>query len=148
MSTIYLRLHCFKGIMCTRGLTHISSILCKCKFETGDWEIHLLSLMDFLDLDRRRSLNTLFGSSEKDWRRRFPGWGALIGEQNLSRVCVCHPLYQRVQCHCFHYHHLTRQGDGSPPILPVQRRGYRLVLKQWRTLHCVPASVFPLGRWA
>ena len=33
-----------------------------------------------------------------------------------------------------------RQGDGSPPILPVQRRGYRLVLKQWRTLHCVPAS--------
>ena len=25
-------------------------------------------------------------------------------------MCVCHPLYQRVQCHRFHYHHLTRQG--------------------------------------
>ena len=32
------------------------------------------------------------------------------------------------------------QGDGSPLILPVQRRGYQLVLIQWGTLHCVPAS--------
>ena len=29
-------------------------------------------------------------------------------------VCVCHPLYQRVQCHRFHYHHLTRQGGSDP----------------------------------
>ena len=45
-------------------------------------------------------------------------------------VCVSHSVSKS----------FTLQGDGSPPILPVQRRGYRLVLKQWRTLHCVPAS--------
>ena len=37
----------------------------------------------------------------------------LLGEiapNTAMCVCVCHPLYQRVQCHRFHYHHLTRQG--------------------------------------
>ena len=54
----------------------------------------------------------------------------------VKEVCVCvsHSVSKSPVLFTF------TAGDRSPPILPVQQRGYRLVLKQWRTLHCVPAS--------
>ena len=40
------------------------------------------------------------------------------GAAKRPSVCVCHPLYQRVQCHCFHCHRSTRQGDQACHIQP------------------------------
>ena len=43
------------------------------------------------------------------------------------RVCVCHPLYQRVQCHCFHCNHSTRQGGKASSDEPCPTK-----LNRWR----------------
>ena len=63
----------------------------------------------------------------------------VVQDATRAPVLLLRFLVSLLTC-CFLHAKKKRQGDGSPPILPIQRRGYRLVLKQWRTLHCVPAS--------